>query len=422
LAEQNEALRVRVEELESDRDWSNERIEQLMPLKAKLTGYIDFGFFAVQGDGRGIRSDTGHAYLPQYADVPDSWVFLGDPLSTAINSRGDPADVAESRAITFNPIANQGKPSFILNNLNLQLFAGIGDNLTVNAGVDFVPRARNISNRDGYALGDYLYVKLGYAEYRLEVGSTMLSLFAGKFDSVLGYEYRIQESPSRITVTPSLICRYICGHPLGLKARWLLLDDALAINAALTNGSQFSESFDFADEVDTNAGKTVSARISYTLPIGAGLEFGASGAYGTQDAQREPGASQWHIGVDSHLDFRDLHVSAELVQGRAEGKGEAGESPCGLAPCIKYRGGYALVAYRLFNWLTPYVRSDFRVAVHRSGASFVYRSDLLRGTGGARFDLGTNIIVKAEYTYDRELGPIPQFDNNVFTSSFVARW
>lgn len=38
-----------------------------------------------------------------------------------------------------------------------------------------------------------------------------LSLWAGKFDSVVGREYRIQEADDCITVTPSLLCSYVCG-------------------------------------------------------------------------------------------------------------------------------------------------------------------------------------------------------------------
>jgi putative OmpL-like beta-barrel porin-2 len=422
LAKQNEALMQRLEELESQQKSTDERVDQLLPLKNRISGYIDFGFFDVQGDGRGIRSDLGHQHLPQYAGVPDSWVFMGDPLSTAINSRGDPANVAESRAITFNPIGNGGQPTFLLNAINVQFFQGVGDNLTVNAGFDLLPRSRNISNPDGNALGDYLDVKLAYAEYRIAIGNTNLSLYAGKFDSVLGYEYRSQESPDRLTVTPSLICRYTCGHPLGLKARWQLLDDALVLNAALSNGSHFNEGFDFADELDSNAGKTAAGRLSFKFPLGSGVELGASGAYGTQDAQAGADPKQWHLGFDAHAEWADLNFTAELVKGKAEGRDQPGEPPCGVAPCIEYTGAYGLLGYRVNNWLMPYVRSDYRKAIHQSGASFVYHSQLARGTGGVRVDLGSNIILKAEYTLNRELGAIPQFDNDLFTSSLVAKW
>jgi hypothetical protein len=162
--------------------------------------------------------------------------------------------------------------------------------------------------------------------------------------------------------------------------------------------------------------------VSYLLPLGAGLELGASGAYGSQDAQTEQSTAQWHFGFDAHVDWGDLHVSGEFVKGKAEGRDEAGSPACAAAPCLRYQGAYGLVAYRVTNWAMPFVRADFRDALHRSGASFVYHSELARGTLGSRFDLGTHVIVKLEYTHDRELGPIPQFDNDVFTSSLVARW
>jgi hypothetical protein len=394
-----------------------------LPLAGRISGYIDFGFFRVAGDGRGIRTDLGHEALPQYEGVvPDSWVFLGDPLAATVNSRGEPADLAESRAITFDPIANGGKPSFILNTLSFQVFAGIGDDVTVNAAVDFLPRSRNVSDPDGVALGDYLDVKLGYVEYRLDVAGTRLALSAGKFDSVLGYEYRVQEAPTRISVTPSLICRYICGHPLGVKARWELFEESLALNVALTNGSHFTESFDFADELDVNSGKTAAGRLSYRLPLGAGLELGASGAYGTQDAQVEENAVQWHYGFDLHLEAGDANFTAEFVKGEAEGDDLPNEPPCSGAPCLEYYGGYGLFGYRVTGWAMPYVRGDFRKALHTSGASFVYYSKLVRATGGIRFDLGTSVIVKGEYTHVRELDPVPAFPDDVFTTSLVAKW
>jgi hypothetical protein len=70
-------------------------------------------------------------------------------------------------------------------------------------------------------------VKLAYAELRVPIASFGLSLYAGKMDPVLGYEYRVEEAPDRLTVTPSLICRYTCGRPIGLKARARFLDERL---------------------------------------------------------------------------------------------------------------------------------------------------------------------------------------------------
>jgi hypothetical protein len=70
----------------------------------------------------------------------------------------------------------------------------------------------------------------------------------------------------------------------------------------------------------------------------------------------------------------------------------------------------------------PYARADYRHALHTSGASFVYRSELMRATGGLRFDLGTHIVIKGEYTHIVELDPVPPFPNDVLTSSLVARF
>lgn len=423
LERENRRLRDDLDALRGDHDFVQESVDRLRPLAGRVTGYLDSGFFAVGGDGAGIRRDIGNQHFPEYAGVvPDSWVFMGDPLSTAVNARGEPAETGESRAVIFDPIDSRGVSSFILNALNLSLFAGISEELQLNASVDFVPRARNVSDPDGLFLGDYVDVKLGYAEYRVPAETLSLSLFAGKFDSVLGIEYRSQEAPDRLTVTPSLLCRYTCGHPIGVKARLQLADDRLALNAAVTNGSHGSEGFPFAGELDSNQLKTAAGRLSYAFPIGAGLEVGASAAYGAQDLQPEDGVRQWHVGLDLHVDWRDLDGSAEFVQGKASGQTEAGGPPCGLAPCLRYKGAYGQLGYRALNWLTPYVRVDWRDALHESGASFAYVSELVRATAGLRSELGTHTIVKAEFTANRELGRIPEFSNDVFTTSLVVKY
>lgn len=429
FAEQNERLtreltklREELATLREDHNTVSQQVGSLMPLGSRIGGYVDFGFFYVGGDGTGLRRDTGYVNFPEYRDqVSDAWLFMGDPLATAINSRGDPASTGESRAVTFNPIHSGNKPTFILNNLNLALFTGLTENLQVNALIDFVPRGRSVSNPDGLFLGDYIDVKLAYVEYNVPTRLLSLSLSAGKFDSTLGYEYRVQESPDRITVTPSLICRYTCGRPLGLKARFKLLQNRLSLNLALTNGSNFIEQFPIYDETDSNYFQTGSARIAYKFPVGAGLEIGASGAVGVQDQQPDSDVLQWHYGFDLHLDWRGVDVQAEFVQGRATGKTSAGGPPCDEAQCLEYRGAYGLVAYRVTNWLMPYVRVDFREALHQSGASFVYISDVVRVTGGLRFELGTHVIIKGEYTHLREVGRVPEFPDDVLTTSLVVK-
>jgi hypothetical protein len=423
LEEKNRQLQDELSRLKEEAAFTQSRVDQLMPLSGRVSGYVDFGFFYVQGNGSGIRTDAGNTRFPEYEGrLPGSWVFMGDPLSTAVNARGEPADVSESRAVTFNPIGNAGKASFIANALNVALFAGVGESLTVNGMFDLVPRGRDVSNAAGVFLGDYLDVKLAYAEYTIPTEKVSFSLYAGKFDSVLGREYRIQESPDRLGVTPSLICRYTCGRPLGLKARARSNDNSWTVNVAVTNGTSFVEMFPFYGEVDKNHAKTASGRLSYRFPLGVGLEFGASGAYGAQDLQADDKIAQWHYGFDVHLDWKDILLTGEFVEGRAPGVTTPGDVRCGSAPCLRYKGAYGQVGYRLTNWLTPFVRVDWRDALHENGASFVYVSDLVRVSPGLHFEFGTHVIVKAEYTLNRELGRIPQFPNDVVTSALVVKY
>jgi hypothetical protein len=419
----NARLQESLEKLNEQAQLTQQRVDELAPHVNKFTGYMDFGFFYAGGDGSGIRPDTGHQHFPEYDGVvPDGWVFYGDPLATTVNSRGEPADTQTSRAVTLNSIKSNGKASFILNSLTIGVFFGLADNLTFTGAVDFLARSRNVSDPDGVGLGDFIDVKLAYLEYRVPIKSFGLSLFAGKVDSVLGIEYRTQDAPDRIGVTPSLICRYTCGRPLGIKARLRYGKDLFVAALAVTNGSSFSEYFPFYDETDTNFFKTFSARLSTKIPIGAGLELGASGLFGAQDNQASDTVFNWQYGFDLHFQIRDFILMGEFLQGNMPGKTDPGDVSCGVAPCIRFMGAYGLVAYRVLNWLTPYARVDWRDALHQSGASFVYISDLVRVTGGLHFELGTHVLIKGEFTYVRQLGRAPQFDSNVLTTSLVVKY
>ncbi|HLU66575.1 MAG TPA: outer membrane beta-barrel protein [Kofleriaceae bacterium] len=430
LEAENQALREELEILGDDLRYLEERQNRLAPLAGKVSGYLDFGFFTVTGDGSGIRADTSHTYFPEYGPppgetesiVPGQWVFYGDPLSTAINARGEPATTGQSRAVVFDSVGTD-KASFIVNTLNLGLTAEVGDRLIFTGKLDVVPRTRNISDAGGLFLGDFVDLRLAYLEYRIPRESVNLSLFAGKFDSVVGFEYRTQEAPTRIEVTPSLICRYTCGYPLGVKARALFLDEALAINVAVSNGSSFSEIFPFYNEVDSNHFKTISGRLSYAIQAAGELEVGVSGVFGAQDLQSEEDIYQWQVGADAHYHRHDLVVRGEYVQGRARGRSDPAQAArCGLVPCLEFKGAYGLVGYRVSNLLMPYARVDWRDALHEAGASFVYISRLIRGTGGLRLTINEHLILKGEYTVNRELGRAPQFPNDVFTSALVVTY
>lgn len=420
LKKENEALKSAHDDLKAEHEETQQKMKDLLPLKGRFFGYLDFGAFYVQGNGAGIRSDAGHAVYPEYSDVAEGWVFYGDPLATTINSRGEPASFDGSRAITFDAINNGGRFSFIANAFNFGVFASIGDSLTVNASIDFIPRGRDVS-KPGVALGDWIDFKLGYVEYTLPTDAADLKIYVGKFDSTLGVEYRSMDSPDRLTVTPSLICRYTCGRPLGVKFRGRFFDDALVLAVAFTNGSNFVENFGFSNEIDTNFFKTGSARLSTRIP-GTNLEIGFSTAVGAQDYQTADNILQWHVGGDVRFTWRDLELTAEVVHGRALGKDSADGTRCGDAPCLRYLGTYFLAGYRALNWLMPYARIDWREAFHRSGVAFVYVTNVLRATGGLRFDINEHLLLKAEYTHIHELGNQPQIDDDVVTSSFVVRY
>jgi hypothetical protein len=186
----------------------------------------------------------------------------------------------------------------------------------------------------------------------------------------------------------------------------------------VTNGSHFSEGFDFANETDSNSMKTVAGRLSYL--IAKKVEVGASGAWGAQDFQPDNDVRQWHFGGDIHAEIKDFELTAELVHGRA--KGATTMVACDLAPCLRYTGGYVQAAYRVTNTWVPYVRADYRDALHRSGASFVYVSDLWRATVGIRAEIGTRIIWKLEATKNNELEIPYTIPNDVATTSFVIKY
>jgi hypothetical protein len=112
------------------------------------------------------------------------------------------------------------------------------------------------------------------------------------------------------------------------------------------------------------------------------------------------------------------------VWGHAPGKTSAGAglAVCDTAPCLKYKAAYGQVAWRASNTWIPYLRVDWRDALHQNGANFVYVSKLARATVGVRAELGDAVIVKAEYTFNHELGDLPQFPDDILTTSLVVKF
>ena len=387
---------------------TREHVHGLLPLGRLFTVFVDVGAFAVGGDGSGIRSDVGHLYYPRYIDqVAGQWVFMGDPLATAINSLGEPADTASSRELAHDTINSAGRPSLIVNALGLAVGKDVGHGVELAALAELLPRP------DDSVLAFELANVKYHPDHDLD-----LELAAGKIDAVLGIEYRDQDAPRRLGVTPSLICRYTCGRPVGVSARWVR--GPVWAAAALTTGDNFQRLFEPAHELTSNGLPTGSAHVQWKLPIGEGLVLGASGALGPQQGQRERSVLQWHVGADVSLrGFHDFDITAEYVQGLQQGRTTT-MTPCNAAACLRYKGAYVLVDHRTTARLTPYVRIDWRDAVHTKGTEFVYESHVMRGTIGARYAMTSSILGKLEYTWNHELDGIPQFADDVVTSSIVV--
>src|SRR4051812_4641099 len=75
LEENNARLREELDKLRDEHTSLGDQVQSLLPLSGRFSGYIDFGFFAVQGDGSGIRPDIGHQHFPEHSSVSDTWVF-----------------------------------------------------------------------------------------------------------------------------------------------------------------------------------------------------------------------------------------------------------------------------------------------------------------------------------------------------------
>ena len=104
----------------------------------------------------------------------------------------------------------------------------------------------------------------------------------------------------------------------------LLRSRALTLNLSVTNGSSHYEPFGTTSERETNVFKTVTGRMAYESPVGAGLEIGASGMVGAEDLQRRNDVLRWQYGFDLHLQVRDFELSGEFVQGKIEGLAPVG--------------------------------------------------------------------------------------------------
>ena len=381
-------------------------------------GYIDFGFFVPTGSGVGVRQDFGNTVFPQYAGKY-AWVFYGDLLAPTVNSRGEAADLGELPGVQrFDSVHSRGAPGFIANEINLRAQTSVGSSLLLLASVNLMPRSGS-----NFALGDFFEVDLAQMEW-MPTDDRRISVFAGKMESLLGVEYRQRKAVNRFGITPSLIARYTTGTPLGVKVRAKFFKgDFLTVALALTNGSSTTEQFHFYNEIDTNAGKTISGRLSIkpfalldsTAP--GELQLGFSGEWGPQDRALDSLGDLWFIGVDLLWHKGRFDVEAQWLRGMAPGKAQ--DQVYGLQ---LNKGAYLTITWRITGLLGVLVRGELRDAFVFLGDERAYITRSYRVTAGVRLTFNEHIALKAEYLFNGEYGGVPQVPNDVFTSSLVLAY
>jgi hypothetical protein len=412
-----DTLEERISELsERLRESDEARQKSVSPLS--WNGYVDFGFFVPLGNrGAGWIQDVGNSYFPQYSGY--AWTFLGDILGTAVNTRGEVANLGNDMAPglvvpRFDSVNSDGAASFILNEINLRPRYQLSDRAIMRASVNFVPRTGS-----DFALGDFVDVDVGELEYLLTAdGKT--SLFVGKMMPVIGIEYKDRKSDQRFGITPSLISRYTIGSQLGVKIRSKLLDDWLVLAAAVTNNSSTIEMFHFYSEIDRNNGKTLNGRAAVSIPVGRlyhsedRLELGVSGEWGAQDRASNNTGKMWFAGADLQYLGVNFAVKGQLLRGKSPGNGDMGVWGLDLKP-----SGYLEVDWLMFARFGLVLRGEIRDAIVTLGSERIYVTKQARFTGGVRVVINPHTIVKAEYLHNAEYGGIPNFDDDIATSSLV---
>jgi hypothetical protein len=193
------------------------------------------------------------------------------------------------------------------------------------------------------------------------------------------------------------------------------MNDRIVVAAAVTNGSFGTEQFHFHSEVDTNAFKTVSGKVSVRVPLGIGtFEVGPSGQWGTQDGAPDGSDPMWTVGVDAELETSRFIVKAQWLKAQAPG------NEITKAYKLDLKSGAYVEANVI---LTPIIgllaRAEFRDAEVQEGMERLYITKNYRGTAGVRLIFNPNAILKAEYSHNGEYGGVPGIPDDVVTTSAV---
>jgi hypothetical protein len=196
--------------------------------------------------------------------------------------------------------------------------------------------------------------------------------------------------------------------------------------AAVTNGSNTTEQFHFYSELDTNAAKTVSGRLSVHPPLPLDFEVGVSGAYGAQDRAPDSKGAMWFWGVDLQAHVLSIDLKVQYLRGAAPGATLGGSLDSDLYGLKLHGGGYAELDWMITPLIGVIGRGEFRDALVWQGdpsadvgANRLYLTKSWRATGGVRLAFSDRIVLKAEFLHNGEYGGIPQIKNDVVTTSLL---
>lgn len=386
-----------------------------------VTGFVDMGFAFAQNKGVGFQKDVNNNFT-EYADK--TAVFLGDPASTYINTRHEAHDLGEAGnfPLAFDTVQGKGNPMGILNSATIDMIAEIHEKVRLQVSTEFLPRQNVVQGTTGN--GNFINLDMAFIDYK-PFQQLDITVTAGKFIGITGIEYRWRRAPDRWTVTPTLVGRYMDGNPLGVKVRGKHFDKRFIWNVGVTNGNSFTNDTRIIENVESNSGKTVAGRLSYDFAFGpiTLLELGISGSWGPQDQQASNNPKQWDWGPDLQLAWKALQLRGQWFKVNTDGGG-INEAKNYIAEAwyveamYSFPGLFDLV--NTFGIFTRFSRRDAR----EIDPKYVFVVDVAQITPGIRVDITENIIFKAEYSVNLEIGVIKNnsFNNNVFTSSLVAKF
>ena len=409
----------------------------------ELSGYIDVGWYDLEGAGTGAVAGN----LEQRS-----------PALTAVGSTNGAQTTA-------------GQQTSAVNEVNIDLTAELADNVTVFASFDAIPtggRGADATRAGGAgdgvltgsgSNGGTLTLDMAYIDFQ-NPGAMPINVRAGAIPSVLGIEQREAESNQKRTISLSLLSPYTVGSVVGTgvygsfdfinyQLSWTNTDPfgpgaSLATSAAIAAipvgaaaprtdiatgaGSTLNApNNNGITGVDADNNRTISGRLGFT-PL-EGLEIGVSGSIGKYAAPLATGDQERRlVAADLSYIWGPWSAKAEYINFDEDNSINAG------ADDGQFSGFYVEGAYE-FGSVASMAKSGGLVVRYSEITTEVDGNSLPGGQGQSNFDdvsqvalggwldLSNDVRMKIEYQLNSEdtLGGNPiDSDNDVLAMSVVA--